>query len=442
MLVSVFGTGYLGATHAACLAAEGHDVVGVDHDGERVSTLSSGHAPFREDRLDDLLAEGLASGRLRFTTDVAAAAGADVHFLCVGTPGNGTGLDLSALRDVVAALTPLLVRPCTLVGRSTVPVGTARAVREVVQHGAPAGAEVGVAWNPEFLREGHAVEDSMRPHRIVVGVDSEDDLRRVEDVYRPWLDRDVPFLRTNLPTAELAKLSANSMLAARVSMVNVLAELCEAAGADVDELLAVVGADPRIGHDFLQPGPGYGGSCLPKDLRALAATARDHDLPVAAALLDQTNAVNDWQRERAAEAAVALLDGSMATRRVAVLGAAFKAGSDDVRDSPALDVAERLSRRGAAVVVYDPAVHHTGSTGLDAASSAEDACAGADLVVIATEWPEFSRLDPARLREVVARPRVIDLRRIIDRDRWRRAGWSVRTVGDPEPPQLDQAVPA
>lgn len=440
MIVSVFGAGYLGATHAACLAAEGHEVVVVERDPDRVASLSQGRAPFHEDGLDELLADGLRSGRLRFTTDVDAAADAEVHFLCVGTPDSEAGLDLGALRDVVLTLAPLLRRPTTLVGRSTVPVGTSAQFLALVRDRAPAGDAVGVAWNPEFMREGHAVEDALRPHRIVVGAEDDRDLARVEEVYRPWLGRGVPLLRTSPESAELAKLSANAMLAARVSMVNVLAELCEASGADVDDLLAVLAADPRIGSEFLRPGPGYGGSCLPKDLRALARTAHEHGLPVAAALLDQTDAVNSWQRERAAGAAIAMLDGTAEGRRVAMLGAAFKAGSDDTRDSPGLDVAERLRRDGAQVVVYDPAVPDPSREGVDPAPSVEDACAGADLVVIGTEWSEFTHLDPARLGDVVARRRVVDLRRVLDHAAWRGAGWQVRTVGDPDRSQ--GAVPA
>src|SRR3954447_10303905 len=276
MRISVLGTGYLGATHAACLAASGHTVVGVDTDPARVERLRTGRAPFHETGLDDLLADGVASDRLTFTDDVRLAADAEVHFLCVGTPQGADGAaDLSALWSATEALAPLLKDPCLVVGKSTVPVGTACRVRDLLHTSAPAGPAVSVAWNPEFLREGYAVRDSLRPDRLVLGVESEEDNLRLREVYADLVAAGVPVIRTDLATAELAKVSANAMLAARVSMVNVLAEVCEASGADVGDLTEIVGGDPRIGRKFLNPGLGYGGGCLPKDTRAFAARARE-----------------------------------------------------------------------------------------------------------------------------------------------------------------------
>ncbi|MFL6102416.1 MAG: UDP-glucose dehydrogenase family protein, partial [Actinomycetes bacterium] len=301
--MSVLGTGYLGATHAACLAACGHAVVGVDTDPGRVALLRKGRAPFHEPGLDELLREGVASGRLRFTEDVAEAFGARVHFLCVGTPqaADGDAADLSALHAVVGSLAPLLTEPCLVVGKSTVPVGTAGELRERLRRLAPPGASVALAWNPEFLREGRAVRDSLEPDRLVFGVDSDEDNQLLREVYADLLARGVRVFRTDLQTAELAKVSANAMLAARVSLVNVLAEVCEASGADVASLTDVLGADPRIGSDFLSPGLGYGGGCLPKDTRAFVARARELGVAESARLLVAVDEVNTRQRVRTAD---------------------------------------------------------------------------------------------------------------------------------------------
>ena len=422
--VAVLGTGYVGATHAACLAEAGHDVVGIDQDAERVAALCDGHAPILEEGLDDALAAGLASGRLRFSTRLDATAGADVHFVCVGTSGTtaDAGIDLSALEDLLISLAPLLTGPSVVVGRSTVPVGTARRMRDLLRSKAPAGDDVAVAWNPEFLREGSAMADSRRPHRVVVGTCGDEGRAVLREVYAPWVARGVPLLETGLETAELAKLAANAMLAVRVSAVNVLGEICAAAGADIGELAEIVGRDPRIGPDYLQPGPGYGGSCLPKDLRGLRADAADLGLDVAADFLAQTDRVNRWQRERTVRLADDLLDG-VAGRRVAVLGTAFKAGSDDVRDSPALAIATRLDDLGATVTAYDPAAPATDRVAT--APTPEDACRDAELVLVLTDWPEFADLDPTRLGDVVRRRRIVDARHCLDRRRWEGAGWTV-----------------
>lgn len=428
------GTGYLGATHAACLAACGHDVVGIDTSTDRVSMLAQGRAPFHEPGLDRLLAQGVEGGRLRFTTELGGVSGAQVHFLCVGTPQQAGShrADLSALETVVAGLAPLITEPVLVVGKSTVPVGTAHRLAQALRSSSPAGAGVGIAWNPEFLREGHAVRDSLEPDRLVFGVERDDDDQTLRDVYAPLINAGVPVVRTDLATAELAKVSANVMLASRISLVNLLAEVCEAADADVADLTRILGLDERIGSGYLHPGVGYGGGCLPKDTRAFAARAEELGLGAPAAILRQVDSINMRQRARTIDAAVRLLGGQARGRRVAVLGTAFKAGSDDVRDSPALDIAATLQARGAQVHVYDPqagTVTGRQRPALVVEPSAEDACRGADIVLVLTDWPEFRGLDPVALAEVVGSQRVVDGRLVLDADKWRAAGWQLHALG-------------
>jgi UDPglucose 6-dehydrogenase len=401
MLISVLGTGYLGSTHAACLAACGHTVIGVDSDAERVRRLRQGVAPFHEEGLDALLAAGVGSGRLSFTEDLARVADAEVHFLCVGTPqlDGSRRADLSALWTVAESLAPLLARDCLVVGKSTVPVGTAARLRDRLRSTAPAGEGVSVAWNPEFLREGCAVRDS----------------------------------------PELAKVSANAMLAARVSVVNLLAEVCEVSGADVGDLTEILGADRRIGRHFLRPGLGYGGGCLPKDTRAFVARAHELGVRESTALLEAVDAVNMRQRERTTELATSLLGPEgrrLDGRVVAVLGGAFKGGSDDVRDSPALDVADRLNLLGADVRLHDPCaganVRRTHPR-LAVADDVVAACAGAELVLVLTDWKDFAAIDPVALGETVARRAVLDARLVLDRDKWVAAGWEFHALGRGRP---------
>ncbi|WP_370617871.1 UDP-glucose dehydrogenase family protein [Mumia sp. Pv 4-285] len=424
----MIGTGYLGATHAACLAAAGHDVVAHDVDPTRLEALSAGRAPFHEPGLADLLQEGVGSGRLRFTTDVADVADAEVHFLCVGTPQQrgGRGADLGALRTAAAAVARHARRDCLVVGRSTVPVGTADDLLGVLE--AEAQVSVSLAWNPEFLREGRAVQDSLHPDRLVLGVRDDASYAVLAEVYARWLSEGTPVVRTDLRTAELAKVSANVMLAARISVVNVLGEVCERSGADIDDLVRILGADPRIGTDVLQPGLGYGGSCLPKDTRAFVARAGELGVE-SAALLHHVDLVNMRQRARAVDI-VRELWGER--RRVAVLGVAFKPGSDDVRDSPALDVATTLQRLGADVRVHDPRAAGSAARVADRlsyADSAEEACADADVVTVLTAWEDYIGLDPVALRGAVASPVVVDARTCLDADKWRAAGWSFHGLG-------------
>jgi UDPglucose 6-dehydrogenase len=432
--ISVIGTGYLGATHAACLAASGHQVVGVDSDPAKVARLAAGSVPFHEPGLADLLHRGVASGRLTFDTDVAAAADAEVHFLCVGTPqrAGSHAADLSALDAAVTALAPLLRRPALVVGKSTVPVGTARRLGERLRTQAPDGDRVRIAWNPEFLREGHAVEDSLHPDRLVLGVEDDESDQVLRDVYARMINDGVPVVRTDLETAELAKVSANVMLATRISLVNLLAEVCEAADADVGDLTTILGLDDRIGHRFLDPGVGFGGGCLPKDLRAFVARAQELGVGGPAGLLREVDAINMRQRARTIDLAVRLLGGGVAGRRVAVLGAAFKAGSDDVRDSPALDVAATLQARGAEVHVFDPqagARVRAEQPLLHSADSIERACRDAEIVLVLTDWEEFRGIDPVALAGQVREPRVVDGRLVLDPDKWRAAGWDFHALG-------------
>lgn len=425
------GCGYLGAVHAAAMAHLGHDVVGIDVDGSRVGALSEGRAPFFEPGLAALLTDRRDAGSLRFSTDPAAAAAAAVHFLCVGTPQSpGSGVaDLQQLDASLAALRPHLRPGDVVVGKSTVPVGTAARLAADLPDG------VRLAWNPEFLREGHAVTDTLRPDRLVYGVPDDDAaplVERLDEVFAPLLDAGVPRLVTDLATAELAKVAANAFLATKISFANAMAEVCEAVGGDAVALVGTLSLDRRIGGDYLGVGLGFGGGCLPKDIRAFAARARELGVGPAVSFLDEVDAINERCRERAVELVRAACDGSLAALRVAVLGAAFKPGSDDVRSSPALGLARRLAAEGAEVVVTDPralALAQAAAPELRYAADVREAAADADVVVLATEWEEYRALDPEALAPVVAARRLVDTRNAVDVDRWRSAGWDVRTLG-------------
>jgi UDPglucose 6-dehydrogenase len=430
--LTVLGAGYLGITHAASMASLGFHVLGVDTEQEKVDQLNAGHLPIYEPGLGELLRAGLDAGRTRFTTSYAeAAAFGDVHFICTGTPQRPDSghADLSQVHACVAALGPLLKRPCLVAGKSTVPVGTARRLAAELAGYYP-GAEL--AWNPEFLREGTAVADTLSPDRIVAGVTS----RRAEELLRQVYARPIAggasFFVTDLETAELAKTAANAFLATKISFINAMAEICEAAGGDVRALAQILGADPRIGSAFLRAGLGFGGGCLPKDVRAF--TARAHDLGVgdAVAFLREVDAINLRRRARTADLALELAGGNLAGVPICALGAAFKPGSDDVRDSPALDVAQILTGMGASVTIYDPAALENARRArpdLCYASTMTEAADGAHVVLLLTEWPEFTRLSPGDLDTVVARRNVIDARGVLDPLMWREAGWQYRALG-------------
>ncbi|MET7691754.1 UDP-glucose/GDP-mannose dehydrogenase family protein [Streptomyces sp. NPDC005483] len=438
MRLTVIGTGYVGAVHAACMAEIGHEVLGLDVDEERVAVLAAGRPPFYEPGLSRMLQRAVTTGRLRFTTSsVEAARFADTHFVCVGTPQrpDSGAADLRHVEGVVDALAPGLRRAghngALVVGKSTVPVGTADRLAERLR---AAGADADVAWNPEFLREGCAIQDTLRPERIVAGVHSARAEARLRAVYAPLLAAGTPFIATDTATAELVKVASNSFLATKVSFINAMAEICDVVGADVLTLAEAMGADSRIGPRFLAPGLGFGGSCLPKDIRAFAERAEEIGRGDSVAFLRQVDEINTRQRRRIVDLAQRLVGGTFEGRSVAVLGAAFKPGSDDVRDSPALAVAEEARRRGARVRVHDPeavdnarAAHPALQYALDVAK----ACERADVVLHLTEWSQYQELDPAALATVVRNPAMVDARNTLDVQAWHSAGWQLCAPGRP-----------
>lgn len=439
MRCTVFGTGYLGATHAAGMAELGHEVVGVDIDPGKIAKLSAGEIPFYEPGLAKMLRDNLSAGRLRFTTDYAVAADfADVHFLGVGTPQKKGeyGADLRHVHAVIDALVPRLTRSAVIVGKSTVPVGTASELSCRAKQLAHPGVEIEVAWNPEFLREGFAVHDTLHPDRIVVGV--QNDSHRAEmalrELYAPLLDEGVPFLLTDLQTAELVKVSANAFLATKISFINAISEVCEAAGADVRVLADALGHDSRIGRRFLNAGLGFGGGCLPKDIRAFMARAGELGANHALTFLREVDSINMRRRTRMVELTTAACGGSLLGANIGVLGAAFKPESDDVRDSPALNVAGMLQLNGATVNVYDPKAMENSQRlfpTLNYSTSALEACERADAVLVLTEWQEFLDLDPQTLAGTVRAKVMVDGRNCLDTARWTDAGWRLYALGRP-----------
>ncbi|SNY28350.1 UDP-glucose dehydrogenase family protein [Paractinoplanes atraurantiacus] len=448
--LAFLGTGYLGATYAICFAELGYEVLGFDVDEAKISKLASGEVPFHEPGLDDLLRRNLASGRLRFvTTYEEIAVFADVHFICVGTPqrADGMGADLSYVESAVINLAPRLRRRALIVGKSTVPVGTADWVEELVAKHADPTLGVEVAWSPEFLQEGYAVEDVLRPNRIVCGVKSQWASERLRAAHKGVFDlaatedRDVPVVMTDFATAELVKVAANAFLATKISFINAMAEVCEVAGADVTQLARAIGYDPRIGNRFLQAGLGFGGGCLPKDIRAFQARAQELGAGEALRFLHEVDLINTRRRFRVLTLAAELLGRpvgpagpDLSGTSVAVLGATFKPHSDDVRDAPSLAVAAALAAAGAHVRVYDPqgmANARRAQPALDYAESMVAAVTDVSLVLVATEWPEFRNADPTLLGELVADRKVIDGRNCLDPRQWSRAGWSYRGMGRP-----------
>ena len=428
--VSVIGIGYLGATHAAGMAELGHEVIGVEVRPEVVEVLNTGRAPIYEEGLDPLLARHTATGRLRFTTDYAEVADwADLHFLCLGTPQSPSGAaDLSQLETAVDSLAPLLTRPTLVVGRSTVPVGTAPALERRLQAAAPAGTGVEIAWTPEFLQEGHAVDNTLHPDRLVFGVQSDEAMEVLRRCYAIPISELTPVVRCDLATAELIKAAANAFLSTKISFINAMAQMCQAAGGDVTLLADALGHDKRIGRDFLNAGLGFGGGCLPKDIRALAARAAELDVTVLSDFIGSVEAINENQRSEVADLAVEQLDGDVRGRKIAILGAAFKPGTDDTRNSPALTVATHLAEAGADVWVYDPKATVSGGN-ITQAATIQDAFRGAELVLHLTEWPEFRQLDPADVTDLAVNRVIIDGRLKLHRPTWTRAGWKVVQLG-------------
>ncbi|MFJ6284403.1 UDP-glucose dehydrogenase family protein [Pseudarthrobacter oxydans] len=437
MRISVIGCGYLGAVHAACMAKLGHDVVGIDLDERKIQELSAARAPFYEPGLEDLLREVQGTGRLSFTTDMAAARGSEVHFICVGTPQKKgeNAADLTYVDAATQALLPYLSDGDVVVGKSTVPVGTAARLRAIIK---ALDADAELLWNPEFLREGHAISDTLQPDRLVYGVfDGSEDQRAIQvldAVYAAPLAADTPRLVTDLPTAELVKTAANSFLATKISFINAMAELCEAAGADVTLLADAIGMDDRIGRKFLNAGIGFGGGCLPKDIRAFMARAGELGADQALTFLREVDAINMRRRTRVVELTRELCGGTLMGQRITVLGAAFKPQSDDVRDSPALSIAAQLQLQGAVVTVTDPQALANAARRFPELHYEEDtetAVSNAEALLLLTEWPEYRDIDPYEMAAYVAAPKILDGRNVLDPSKWRAAGWTYRGLGRP-----------
>ncbi|RQO48909.1 UDP-glucose 6-dehydrogenase [Rhodococcus sp. KBW08] len=437
--IAVFGTGYLGATHAACMAELGHEVLGVDVDAAKLEKLAAGEVPFYEPGLREVLRRNIDRGRLKFTSSYEEAAEfADVFFLGVGTPQKKGefAADMIYVDAVIETLAPLLTKPSVIFGKSTVPVGTAERLGKRARELAPSGDAVEVAWNPEFLREGFAVQDTLHPDRLVLGVDRNRHGRAesvAREVYADLVDEGIPFLVTDLATAELVKASANAFLATKISFINAISEVCEAAGADVTVLADAIGYDVRIGRRFLNAGIGFGGGCLPKDIRAFMARAGELGADQALTFLREVDNINMRRRTRMVELAREAC-GSLLGARVAILGAAFKPDSDDVRDSPALNVAGQIQLQGAAVNVYDPKAMDNSRAlfpTLTYSANALEACEGADVVLVLTEWPQFLKLQPSDLDSVVRKKVIVDGRNCLSPEDWRGAGWTYRGLGRP-----------
>jgi len=429
--LSVIGTGYLGATHAACMASLGFEVIGFDTENSKIDLLSKGKVPFYEPDLEELLAEQIKAGRLRFTKDIAELADVDVHFICVGTPQvkGGNAADLTYVNSALESIARIVKPGGLVVGKSTVPVGTATRLRNRLIELNP---NADLAWNPEFLREGFAVEDTLRPNRLVVGVTNDDSEKILKEVYAINLKENTPWVRADLPTAELVKVAANSFLATKISFINAMAEICEAAGGDVTILAKAIGYDPRIGSRFLQAGIGFGGGCLPKDIRAFMARAEELGAKQAVEFLKEVDAINLRARQRIIELVRRDLSEDLVGKKVAILGAAFKPDSDDVRDSPALDIAAQIQAAGAIVTVHDPKAIANAQKRFPALKFAEDinnTLKDADIVLHLTEWKIYRDINPGQVKSLVKTAIMIDGRNALDRDAWRAAGWKFRALG-------------
>ena len=432
--VSVIGTGYLGATHAACMASMGFEVIGVDVDAAKIALLSSGKVPFYEPGLEELLQSQIASGRLTFSTDFNAIADVDIHFICVGTPQSADSFaaDLTYVDAALDAIAPICKPGSLVVGKSTVPVGTAQRLRDRLLKTNP---QVDLAWNPEFLREGFAVEDTLHPNRLVVGVTSDAAEDKLKEIYKSNLAENTPWVRADLPTAELVKVAANSFLATKISFINAMAEVCEASGGDVTVLAKAIGYDPRIGSRFLQAGIGFGGGCLPKDIRAFMARAGELGAEQALEFLREIDSINLRARQRVIELVRKDLSDDLPGKKITVLGAAFKPDSDDVRDSPALDIAVQIAAAGATVTIHDPKAIEPARRRfptLNYVENVESALKGADLVLHLTEWQVYRDLDPVKMKALVTNPIMIDGRNALDRSAWIAAGWKFRALGRSE----------
>lgn len=429
--LSVIGTGYLGATHAAAMSSLGFQVVGIDVDPAKVASLSDGKVPFFEPDLEEMLRREVQSGRLTFSTNFEDVSDCDVHFVCVGTPQKKDSLaaDLTYVDSSVASLAPHAKPGSLVVGKSTVPVGTASRLSELLNK---LNSTIELAWNPEFLREGFAVEDTLRPNRLVVGVTSDRAEQMLKEVYAPLLANNVPWIRADLATAELVKVAANSFLATKISFINAMAEICEAAGGDVTVLAKAIGYDPRIGSRFLQAGIGFGGGCLPKDIRAFMARSEELGAQQSLEFLREIDSINLRARKRMIDLVRADVSEDLKGKKIAVLGAAFKPDSDDVRDSPALDIAAQIHAAGADVWIHDPKAIEPARRRFPTLSysmSVDECIQDSDAILHLTEWKMYRELDPHSLKPHVKSPIVIDGRNMLDREKWIQAGWKFRALG-------------
>jgi UDPglucose 6-dehydrogenase len=429
--LSVIGTGYLGATHAACMSSLGFEVIGFDTEVSKIELLSKGQVPFYEPGLEELLAEQIKSGRLSFTTNINDLADCDVHFICVGTPQvkGGNSADLTYVNSALESIAKLVKAGGLVVGKSTVPVGTAARLRNRLIELNP---KADLAWNPEFLREGFAVEDTLKPNRLVVGVVNDSAENILKEVYASNLKESTPWVRADLPTSELVKVAANSFLATKISFINAMAEICEAADGDVTVLAKAIGYDPRIGSRFLQAGIGFGGGCLPKDIRAFMARAEELGAKQAVEFLKEIDAINLRARQRIIELVRKDLSDNLQGKKVAILGAAFKPDSDDVRDSPALDIAVQIQAAGAIVTVHDPKAIANAQKRfpvLNFSTEINDTLKDAEIVLHLTEWKIYREIDPVKVKSLVKNATIIDGRNALDRQLWRNAGWKFRALG-------------
>lgn len=429
--LSVIGTGYLGATHAACMSSLGFEVIGFDTEVSKIELLSKGQVPFYEPGLEELLAEQIKSGRLSFTTNLNDLADCDVHFICVGTPQvkGGNSADLTYVNSALESIAKLVKAGGLVVGKSTVPVGTAARLRNRLIELNP---KADLAWNPEFLREGFAVEDTLKPNRLVVGVVNDSAENILKEVYASNLKESTPWVRADLPTSELVKVAANSFLATKISFINAMAEICEAADGDVTVLAKAIGYDPRIGSRFLQAGIGFGGGCLPKDIRAFMARAEELGAKQAVEFLKEIDAINLRARQRIIELVRKDLSDNLQGKKVAILGAAFKPDSDDVRDSPALDIAVQIQAAGAIVTVHDPKAIANAQKRfpvLNFSTQINDTLKDAEIVLHLTEWKIYREIDPVKVKSLVKNATMIDGRNALDRQLWRNAGWKFRALG-------------
>ena len=429
--LSVIGTGYLGATHAACMSSLGFEVIGFDTEVSKIELLSKGQVPFYEPGLEELLAEQIKSGRLSFTTNINDLADCDVHFICVGTPQvkGGNSADLTYVNSALESIAKLVKAGGLVVGKSTVPVGTAARLRNRLIELNP---KADLAWNPEFLREGFAVEDTLKPNRLVVGVVNDSAEKILKEIYASNLKESTPWVRADLPTSELVKVAANSFLATKISFINAMAEICEAADGDVTVLAKAIGYDPRIGSRFLQAGIGFGGGCLPKDIRAFMARAEELGAKQAVEFLKEIDAINLRARQRIIELVRKDLSDNLQGKKVAILGAAFKPDSDDVRDSPALDIAVQIQAAGAIVTVHDPKAIANAQKRfpvLNFSTEINDTLKDAEIVLHLTEWKIYREIDPVKVKSLVKNATIIDGRNALDRQLWRNAGWKFRALG-------------